>query len=274
MQSLCFSKMHALGNDFAIIDQTKIDYKLDKKTILALSNRRSGIGFDQLLVVESPKKDGVDFHYRIFNADGSEVNQCGNGARCFALFVRKKGLTNKKQLAISTNTELIQVEVLNDNNVQVDMGRPSFSPKAVPFSSPEEQLTYTIDSYQFGITNIGNPHCTFLVNDLQNAKVAKIGAFLNTCVLFPKGVNVGFMQIINKNNIKLRVYERGVGETSACGSGAGAAVGYGVRLNLLNNQVTAQLNGGNLIINYCLGENIIIQGEATFIYEGEINLQK
>lgn len=265
-----FTKMHALGNDFVLIDHISQQHLLTKANIIALANRKTGIGFDQLLVVENSHQTGVDFHCRIFNADGSEVGQCGNGVRCFARFVYEKGLSHKKQIIVSTHWGLMQVEILPNNEVKVDMGLPVFSPAQIPYIANGEQLTYQLENHKFGLTNIGNPHCTLLVDDIDNVEVNKIGHFLMAHQNFPEQVNVGFMQVINKNTIKLRVYERGVGETQACGSGACAAMSYGVRLGLLNTEVCVHLPGGRLVIVYQQGGHIMMTGEAVFVYDGQL----
>ncbi len=282
MTSLNFTKMHALSNDFMVIDQTCFDYQLNKTTIQKLANRHTGVGFDQLLIVEKSNNPQADFHYRIFNADASEVAQCGNGVRCFARFVLEKGLSSKKQMTVSTNAGLMQIAVLADDSVRVDMGFPNFEPKDVGFvlnakntkntenSNNEAKLTYHLAGQSFGITDIGNPHCTLVVKDIKTAEVEKIGVLLMSHPNFKNRVNVGFMQIINQNQIKLRVYERGVGETKACGSGACAAVSYGVRLGLLSADVLVNLLGGDLNIHYDLGGTITMQGEAIFVYDGVV----
>lgn len=270
MKQLQFTKMQALGNDFMIIDQTQNNYQLDKQAITELANRKTGVGFDQLLINSNNTNPKADFYCSIFNADGSEVGQCGNGIRCFARFVYEQGLTDKKHLKIATNTGLIVADILDDKRVKIDMGLVKFTPKLVPYLSDKEQITYQINSYKFGISNVGNPHCTLLVDDVKTAKVDKIGYFLMKHLRFPKQVNVGFMQIVNKNEILLRVYERGVGETQACGSGACAAVSYGSRLGQLESDVKVHLPGGDLQIKYQLDQNIIMEGEAVFVYKGEI----
>ena len=265
--------MHALGNDFIIIDQTQKKYNLNSPTIKQLANRHTGIGFDQLLIIEKSRDIQADFYCRIFNADASEVSQCGNGVRCFARFVYEKGLSNKKHLRILTKTGLMLVDIADDKTVRVNMGLPSFKPTALPFIADKTQLTYQLLDYKFGIASMGNPHCTLLVDDINAIDVAHIGALLMNNQHFPEQVNVGFMQIIDRHHIKLRVYERGVGETLACGSGACAAVTYGVRLGQLDNTVTVHLKGGNLEINYFDNQAVFMQGEAVFVFDGKINIK-
>lgn len=270
MPEFNFTKMHALGNDFVVIDQTQQDYQLSADRIRQLSDRHKGIGFDQLLLVEKSNEEKSDFFYRVFNADASEVNQCGNGVRCFARFVYEKGLTDKKQITVSTRTGLMHTIILVDNTVQVNMGLPNFNAQSIPFLTQNEQLIQHSSGFEFGLTNMGNPHCTLLVDDIETTDVEAIGQTLMADKNFPQQVNVGFMQVINAQEIILRVYERGVGQTQACGSGACAGVTYGVRLGLLKGKVIVHLLGGKLSIEYELGQPVMMSGEAVFVFDGSI----
>lgn len=272
---LFFSKMHGLQNDFMVIETLTQDFFLKKKLIQSFSNRNTGIGFDQLLLIESPKYKNTDFHYRIFNSDGSEVEQCGNGARCLAKFVFQKKLTKKKKIVVSTKNRIMILEIKNNNQILVNVGIPNFNPKDIPFLSPIEKKIYSLKicskEINFGVVSIGNPHCIIIVDNIFTTEVKKIGSILENHNLFPNRVNVGFMQIINKNNISLRVFERGVGETKSCGSGACAAVIIGIKQNKLSNIVHVKLPGGKIIIKFNPKENCIYMlGSANHIYDGYI----
>ena len=272
-----FSKMHGLGNDFVVIDGVTQNVFFTPETIQRLADRHRGIGFDQLLLVEPPYDPELDFHYRIFNADGSEVSQCGNGARCFARFVTLKGLTNKKDIAVSTQKGNMVLTVKDDNQIRVNMGEPIWEPAKIPFTANKFEKNYIlrtdIQTVLCGAVSMGNPHCVVQVDDIQTANVEQLGPLLESHERFPERVNAGFMQIINKEHIKLRVYERGAGETQACGSGACAAVAVGIMQGLLNNRVQVDLPGGSLIIEWdgvCYP--LYMTGEATHVYDGFITL--
>ena len=272
-----FSKMHGLGNDFVVVDGVTQNVFFTPETIRRLANRHCGIGFDQLLIVEAPYDPELDFHYRIFNADGSEVSQCGNGARCFARFVTLKGLTNKKDIAVSTQKGNMVLTVKDDNQIRVNMGEPIWEPAKIPFTANKFEKNYIlrtdIQTVLCGAVSIGNPHCVVQVDDIQTANVEQLGPLLENHERFPERVNAGFMQIINKEHIKLRVYERGAGETQACGSGACAAVAVGIMQGLLNNNVQVDLLGGSLMIEWNgVGHPLYMTGEATHIYDGFITL--
>lgn len=272
-----FSKMHGLGNDFVVVDGVTQNVFFTPETIRRLANRHCGIGFDQLLIVEAPYDPELDFHYRIFNADGSEVSQCGNGARCFARFVTLKGLTNKKDIAVSTQKGNMVLTVKDDNQIRVNMGEPIWEPAKIPFTANKFEKNYIlrtdIQTVLCGAVSIGNPHCVVQVDDIQTANVEQLGPLLESHERFPERVNTGFMQIINKEHIKLRVYERGAGETQACGSGACAAVAVGIMQGLLNNNVQVDLLGGSLMIEWNgVGHPLYMTGEATHIYDGFITL--
>lgn len=272
-----FSKMHGLGNDFVVVDGVTQNVFFTPETIRRLANRHCGIGFDQLLIVEAPYDPELDFHYRIFNADGSEVSQCGNGARCFARFVTLKGLTNKKDIAVSTQKGNMVLTVKDDNQIRVNMGEPIWEPAKIPFTANKFEKNYIlrtdIQTVLCGAVSMGNPHCVVQVDDIQTANVEQLGSLLENHERFPERVNAGFMQIINKEHIKLRVYERGAGETQACGSGACAAVAVGIMQGLLNNNVQVDLPGGSLMIEWNgVGHPLYMTGEAIHIYDGFITL--
>lgn len=272
---LSFTKMHGLGNDFMVIDGVTQNVKLTPEKIQQLANRHFGVGFDQLLLVEPPRNKTSDFYYRIFNADGAEVAQCGNGARCLARFVHEKGLTKKTNLVVETAQSRLTLDMQNLDQITIDMGVPMLDPKKIPFLADKIAITYPveIDNEIFEITTIGfgNPHAVILTDHIAEAPVAKIGKLLNQHELFPEGVNVGFMQIVKPNLILLRVYERGVGETLACGSGAAAAVAAGRLRELLDPIVTVKLPGGALQIEWREhSEPLYLTGPAISVYEGNI----
>lgn len=270
-----FSKMHGLGNDFMVIDAVTQNVHLSTEMIKRMADRYTGVGFDQLLIVEPPYVPDSDFHYRIFNSDGSEVEQCGNGARCFARFVRLKGLSRKRVLKVSTMKGNIILTVNDDNTVRVNMGQPIFEPNKIPFKAIKEEKTYIIRAQEqtilCGVASMGNPHCVVQVDNIVTAKVATIGPLLEQHERFPERANIGFMHIIDRNNINLRVFERGVGETQACGTGACAAVAVGINQGLLNKHVNVNLPGGKLLIEWKGGNQpLYMTGPATHVYDGFI----
>ena len=272
-----FSKMHGLGNDFVVIDNVTQNVFFSKEKIQQLSDRNFGIGFDQLLLVEPPYDPDQDFHYRIFNADGSEVSQCGNGARCFARFVKMKGLTNRNKIVVSTKAGRMVLYLEKDGQVTVNMGVPEFEPSLVPVKANKREKVYILraqeHTYFCGVVSMGNPHCVLLVDDVDTADVETMGPLLEKHERFSEGANVGFMQIINHNHIKLRVFERGVGETLACGSGACAAVAVGQLQNRLSKDVRVDLRGGSLKIRWQGNDNVLkMTGAAEHIFDGYINL--
>jgi len=282
MAKLQFSKMHGLGNDFIVIDAINQQFELSCEQIRMMANRHLGIGFDQLLLVEKSSHTEVDFKYRIFNADGGEVEQCGNGARCFAQFVHKKGLTDKNPIKVETNTGVIDL-TLRRNDVVVNMGIPDFDPKSLPFLSEKtEQLEendyqlaieHSNSPLNFSAVSVGNPHITIINQDIVNYPVTEVGKILESQDCFPNRINVGFMQIESHQKIKLRVFERGCGETLACGTGACAAVVNGISRGLLANRVQVELKGGALNISWNGPDQPIwMEGPASFVYEGQIDL--
>ncbi|MBC8494081.1 MAG: diaminopimelate epimerase [Candidatus Thioglobus sp.] len=265
-----FTKMHGLGNDFMVIDNTRGDIQLTTEQIVSWSDRHFGVGFDQLLMVESSSSSGVDFRYIIYNADGSEVEQCGNGARCFARFVREKGLSANNPIVVETRTGLITLTINPDNSVKIDMGAPHFDPNSIPLLVSEAQSTYQIKGFEMGVVSMGNPHCVMIVDDVTNMEIETTALAIQASDLLPNQANVGFMQILNQSEIKLRVYERGAGETLACGSGACAAVVHGVEQGLLGSAVTTHLTGGDALVEYQSGESVFLSGPAEFVFEGQV----
>lgn len=272
-----FTKMHGLGNDFMVIDLVTQRLDLTKELVQLLGDRHLGIGFDQLLVVEPPMRPDVDFSYRIFNTDGSEVEQCGNGARCFARFVQARKLSFKQRLRVETASGIISLATDRYGWVEVDMGKPKFEPDEIPFTPKaitKIQNAYHLDvagtPVQLFIANMGNPHAVIKVDDVLKADVEQLGKAIESHPAFPDRVNVGFMQIMNQRHIRLRVYERGVGETQACGTGACAAVAIGIREGWLDEgeDVRAQLYGGSMIIRWQPGYSVMMTGPTAFVYEG------
>ncbi|KDM92121.1 diaminopimelate epimerase [Photobacterium galatheae] len=272
-----FSKMHGLGNDFMVVDCVTQNIFFSPDAIRRLADRHRGVGFDQLLVVEPPYDPETDFHYRIFNADGSEVSQCGNGARCFARFVSMKGLTNKYRISVSTKSGKMMLQLENDNQVTVNMGLPEFTPEKIPFSAKQEEKTYILraenNTVFCGAVSMGNPHCVTVVDDVETADVETLGPLLESHERFPERVNVGFMQVLSRSAIRLRVYERGAGETQACGSGACAAVAIGQRQGLLDSHVTVSLPGGDLHIRWAGdGQPLYMTGPVAHVFDGQLTL--
>lgn len=270
--------MHGLGNDFVVIDVINQNCSFTTEQIKFLANRNFGIGCDQLLLVENPVSENADFKYRIFNADGSEVAQCGNGARCFARFVRDKNLSHKDSIRVDTDAGQLLLNFDEDDLITVDMGVPRHSPAEIPINTGDEALLYAIQlnnhKISFGAVSMGNPHAVIQVDDIDSADVAKIGGVLENDTFFPERANIGFMQIINRQHIKLRVYERGAAETLACGSGACAAVVIGVEQQMLDqNNVCVELVGGKLSINWSgRGHSVFMKGPAVSVFEGQIEL--
>ncbi len=272
-----FAKMHGLGNDFMVVDGVTQNLYLSPDKIRRLADRHEGIGFDQLLVVEPPYDPDQDFHYRIYNADGKEVEQCGNGARCFARFVRLKGLTHKDTIEVSTQGGPLTLKLEGDNLVRVNMGVPNFEPGALPFRANKVEKTYLLmtpeQTVLAGAVSMGNPHVVLKVDDVDTAPVNSLGPLLEKHERFPKGVNVGFMQVLSSNHIKLRVFERGAGETRACGTGACAAAVIGQHQGLLEQNVRVDLPGGSLKIHWAgPGKPVTMTGPAEHVYDGQLNL--
>lgn len=274
---ISFAKMHGLGNDFMVVDTISQPVYFNETQIRRLADRHFGVGFDQLLLVEPPQQPDVDFHYRIFNADGKEVEQCGNGARCLARFVKMMGLTWKYKLRVSTLKGVIGLRMHKDGNVTVDMGTPQLSPERIPMRYAQQDLEYSLEvqgiRHKFGAVSMGNPHCVLTVDDVQSAPVDELGEAICHHHLFPEQVNVGFMQVISPKEIALRVFERGVGETMACGSGACAAAVVGIVQGKLQNKVKVNLPGGQLTIDWeGEGQPLYMTGPAEFVYEGQLEV--
>jgi diaminopimelate epimerase len=272
-----FSKMHGLGNDFLVLDNVTQNVYLSNEQIKQLADRHFGVGFDQVLVVEPPYDPDLDFHYRIFNADGSEVGQCGNGARCFAKFVRLKSLTNKNKIKVSTQSGKMTLFIERDGNVSVNMPVPQFEPAKIPFTAQKAEGTYILRSEEetvlCGVVSLGNPHCVLTVDDVAQAPVAELGESLSHHERFPEQANISFMEVVSAEYIKLRVYERGAAETLACGSGACAAVVIGQMQKKLSRQVLVDLPGGQLKIYWKgLGNSVKMTGPAVHVFDGQINL--
>ncbi|MFA6053595.1 MAG: diaminopimelate epimerase [Methylobacter sp.] len=272
-----FTKMHGLGNDFVVIDAINQRIKLTAKKIRFMSDRHFGIGFDQLLLVEKPVSDNADFKYRIFNADGGEVAQCGNGARCFARFVRDKNLSDKNEIRVDTNSGQLLLSFNEDGLITVNMGVPRHSPAEIPLLAEEEARFYTVSvngtEKAFGAVSMGNPHAVIEVHDIKTAPVSELGQALESHPFFPERANIGFMQVMDRQHIKLRVFERGTGETLACGSGACAAAVIGIEHNLLDHDVSVDLPGGQLTIHWPgRGKPVLMTGPAVSVFEGQIDL--
>ena len=276
-----FTKMHGLGNDFIVLDGVSHDIVLTPEKIRQLSDRHFGIGFDQLLLVEPPSDPSVDFDYRIFNGDGEEVEHCGNGARCFANFVHDRGLTHANPVRVRTINRVLSLQRQADGMVSVDMGRPEFEPEKIPFRAPRQETLYQRkvvvagESRQlsFAALSMGNPHAVLIVEDLDSLAVKDIGEALGSHPDFPAGVNVGFMELLSRDEIKLRVYERGAGETLACGTGACAAMVAGCLQGVIGDTVKVNLRGGQLDLQWQGQDSaVIMTGPTATVYEGSFTL--
>ena len=274
---LRFSKMHGAGNDFVVLDGISQRINLSAKQVRLLADRHLGIGFDQLLLVEEPTRADADFRYRIFNADGGEVEQCGNGARCFVRFVLDQGLTAKREITVETRSGLITPRLEADGRVTVNMGPPHFAPGAIPFLAERQALTYLLEldgtSVEISALSMGNPHAVQIVDNVTLAPVGTQGPRIESHPRFPQRVNAGFMQILDRGHVRLRVYERGAGETLSCGTGACAAAVAGMTRGLLDSRVEVETRGGVLSIEW-LGENqpVMMTGPANRVFDGEIEI--
>jgi len=272
-----FTKMHGLGNDFVVLDAINQNFVPTPAQVRFLADRHFGVGCDQLLVVEKAGTPGVDFRYRIFNADGGEVEQCGNGARCFVRFVHEQGLTDKREIRVETKCGVIAPRLESDGQVTVDMGAPRFLPAEIPFDSETDAVVQplVVDGAQLDISvvSMGNPHAVQVVADVDAAPVARLGPLIESHPRFPRRVNAGFMQVVDRHAIRLRVYERGAGETLACGTGACAAVVAGIRRGLLDSPVRVGTRGGDLSIAWGGdGQPVMMTGPATTVFSAEIEL--
>jgi diaminopimelate epimerase len=272
-----FTKMQGLGNDFVVIDAVTQNVRVSASMVKRLSNRTLGIGCDQVLVIEPPTEPHIDFNYRIFNQSGEEVEQCGNGARCLARYVYDRQLTGKNPIRVKTMNRVMDLELTENNLVKVDMGIPELEPAAIPFQADHRAPLYSVkvgdSSYKLAAVSMGNPHAVLQVEDVETAPVASVGPLLEAHSRFPNRVNVGFMQIVDRSNINLRVFERGVGETQACGSGACAAAVAALQQELVDSPVTVHLNGGDLTIDW-QGENqsLLMTGAAASVFHGRIRI--
>lgn len=274
---LKFTKMQGAGNDFVVLDGINQHIDLDPVQLRHLADRHFGIGCDQILLVQPSRLADCDFRYRIFNADGGEVQQCGNGARCFARFVHDQGLTAKREIRVETAAGIILPRLEDDGRVTVDMGPPRFEPDEIPFLAEAGARTYGLDvagrELEISVLSMGNPHAVLIVDDTESAPVAELGPLIEHHVRFPQRVNVGFMQIVDRDRVLLRVFERGSGETLACGTGACAAVVAGITRGLLHARVQVTTHGGNLSISWAgAGSNVFLTGPADTVFQGEIEL--
>ncbi len=268
-----FTKMHGLGNDFVVIDATQSLFNLTSAQIQQMSNRRYGVGFDQMLVIESIANGEADFRFRIFNADGGEVEQCGNGARCVALYIKERGLSPKADIRLATLGGILEVSNQSNEKVMVQMGVPLFLPDEIPFVAQKPSNIYQLEvngrEIPISVVNVGNPHAVIKVDKINSDEVLILGEQISRHPRFPEGVNVGFMQVIDPQNIRLRVYERGAGETQACGSGACAAMVVGRRNGFLQERVQVNQPGGSLYIDWQGPKTMVkMTGPAKMVYRG------
>jgi diaminopimelate epimerase len=286
MAKIRFTKMHGQGNDFVVLDGVRqvLDVTPDKARFLA--DRHLGVGCDQLLVVEKPASPQNDFRYRIFNADGGEVEQCGNGARCFARYVLDEGLTTKREIRVETASGVIVPRIEESGQVTVNMGRPRFEPREVPFLFDEIRLVYPLRvaglPIEVSVLSMGNPHAVQVVEDVERAPVREQGPLVERHPAFPQRVNAGYMQPLSRGHVKLRVWERGAGETLACGTGACAAVVAGIRRGMLDEEVRVTTRGGDLLIRWRGGGAaapetnghgpVMMTGDAVRVFDGEIEI--
>ncbi|MCL2296832.1 MAG: diaminopimelate epimerase [Proteobacteria bacterium] len=273
LSSLPFTKMHGLGNDFVVLDGISRPFTLSREAMRLLTHRRYGVGCDQVLLIEPTAKKDVDFRYRIFNSDGSDAGHCGNGARCLAVFAYTHGLTNKRTLRLQIESGVIETRIEDSGEVSVDMGVPRFDPDEIPFIGGTNAIVEPLDLFGESVAitalSMGNPHAVQVVPNVSEAPVDSQGPFIETHVRFPRGVNAGYMQVLDRGHIRIRVWERGVGETMACGTGACAAVVTGIRRELLDRRVEVETNGGFLTIAWPADNaSVIMRGPAETTFEG------
>jgi diaminopimelate epimerase len=274
---LSFTKMQGVGNDFVVLDAVNQRVELDANRVRRIADRHFGIGCDQVLLIERPRTPGTDFYYRIYNADGSEVQHCGNGARCFLRYVRDKGLSTKTEIRVETLSGVIVPRFQADGQVTVDMGPPEFAPAKIPFVADKQELTYGLEvagqSVEISALSMGNPHAVQLVDDVDQAPVLTQGPLIERHPRFPQRVNAGYMEVVDRHQIKLRVYERGAGETLACGTGACAAVVAGIMRGKLDSPVSVKTRGGGLSIAWGGSQRpVMMTGPAATVFEGTIDL--
>jgi diaminopimelate epimerase len=274
---LKFTKMHGLGNDFVVLDATTRSLRLDPRQLRLIADRHFGIGCDQILQVEAPRQTDTDFYYRIFNADGGEVEQCGNGARCFVRYVHDKGLSDKTEIRVGTLGGVIVPRLERDGQVTVNMGAPLFEPAQIPFDAQKRALTYLLvinsKTLVISVLSMGNPHAVQIVPDVEASPVVSEGPLIERHARFPQRVNAGYMQVVDRGHIRLRVFERGAGETLACGTGACAAVVAGIARGLLDARVRVTTRGGDLVISWAgEGQPVMMTGPAATVFEGEIDI--
>ena len=272
---LPFTKMQGAGNDFVVIDATRQAFKLTPEQLRHLGDRRFGVGCDQILVIGPPDGPDVDFTYRIFNNSGDEVEHCGNGARCFARYCVDKGLTGKQQIKVRTVNAVLHLALMSDGRVRVDMGAPILDPARVPFitqAEPDAHGLWSVGSHAMAVLSMGNPHAVLRVDDVDQVPVQHLGPQIQAMRVFPQGVNVGFLQVLDRANARLRVYERGAGETLACGTGACAAVVAGIRAGWFDGAVEVKARGGQLRIEWNGADSVFMTGPATLVFDGEIEL--
>ena len=277
--NIIFTKMHGLGNDFIVIEALNKNFHASAEMIRQMADRHFGIGFDQLLLVEPPLSEEMDFSYRIFNADGNEVEQCGNGARCFARFVYDRGLTEKSEIRVGTLSGIIIPRLLDDGRVRVDMGVPDFEPETIPFIAEQRRDTYKLTlangDVEIAAVSMGNPHAVQIVDDIARAPVSLTGPEIEHHQRFPQRVNAGYMQVKDRHTIHLRVWERGSGETLACGTGACAAVVSGINQGLIDSPVEVNLRGGKLDVDWSgEGVSVFMTGPAEYVYEGSYEMER
>jgi diaminopimelate epimerase len=272
-----FAKMQGQGNDFVVIDGVRQPVTLTPERVRALADRHFGVGFDQLLLVEKPSTPGTDFRYRIWNGDGGEVEQCGNGARCFARFVNDEGLTDKREIAVETASGVIRPRIESSGQVTVDMGVPRFLPEEVPFAAATPAITYPLSvagqQVEVSVLSMGNPHAVQVVEDVERAPVTTQGPLIEHHPAFPNRVNAGYVQPLTRSHVKLRVWERGAGETLACGTGACAAVVAGIRRGLLDAEVRVTTRGGDLVVRWNGAQApVMMTGDAVRVFDGELEI--
>jgi len=272
-----FAKMQGQGNDFVVIDGVRQEIVITAELARRIADRHFGVGCDQILLVERPTLPGNDFRYRIWNSDGGEVEQCGNGSRCFARFVLEEGLTAKHVMRVETASGVISPHVEATGRVTVDMGRPRFEPREIPFRAEAAAVTYPLEvggeTVTVGVVSMGNPHAVQVVDDVDAAPVRSQGPIIENHAAFPRRVNAGYMQVVSRSHIRLRVWERGAGETLACGTGACAAVVAGIRMGLIDSPVTVTTSGGDLTIEWSgNGSPVMMAGDAVRVFDGEIEV--